>query len=52
MERVWDKFIEEYGEYLDNYPLVIILEAFWNYSYDKGNKKRCDKVFVRYMQER
>jgi len=50
MKRIWDSFIEEYSEILDNYPLSIVLEAFVEYEY--GSIKGCygqeKEVFKKY----
>lgn len=54
MKKVWEKFVDDYDD-LDKYPLIIVLEAFWQYSYTfmKGtNDKYCDLVFKRYNKER
>lgn len=51
MKRVWESFIEEYGDNFEKYPITIILEAFWQYSYDniKGYKtERCEEVFKKH----
>lgn len=45
MKYVWEAFIDEYGNELHHYPLLIILKAFWHY---EKYKKDCKLVFEHY----
>jgi len=45
MKYVWDTFLDEYRQILENYPLYIILKAFWHYDRDK---KDCETIFINY----
>ena len=49
MKYIWEKFIDRHGFKLYEYPLSIILEAFWHYV--KEEDAKCDAVFLRYNKK-
>ena len=46
MKYIWEKFIDRHGFKLYEYPLSIILEAFWHYV--KEEDAICDAIFSHY----
>lgn len=50
MKYIWEKFRDDYPD-IEKYPIIVILEAFWNYSYDHVKaipQRRCQDVFDRF----